>query len=74
MARSSAARWSCDADEALLARRVLAKDAHGQTIRLAPPLVIDPHDLRWGLEQLTTVATDLYGRGKPPITVGAAGR
>lgn len=31
--------------EALLARGVLAKDTHGSTIRLAPPLVIDESDV-----------------------------
>jgi len=38
--------------EGLLRRGVLAKDAHGATIRLAPPLVISEEDLRWGVEQL----------------------
>lgn len=37
---------------ALLARRVLVKDTHGSTIRIAPPLVIDRADLEWGLDQL----------------------
>ncbi len=41
--------------EALLARGVLAKDTHGSTIRLAPPLVIDETDLAWGLDQLAEV-------------------
>jgi len=41
--------------EALMARGVLAKDTHGSTIRLAPPLVISPEDLRWGLDQLADV-------------------
>lgn len=41
--------------EALLARGVLAKDTHGSTIRLAPPLVISAEDLTWGLEQLAAV-------------------
>jgi ornithine--oxo-acid transaminase len=39
--------------EGLLQRGVLSKDAHGKTIRLAPPLVIDEADLRWGMEQLS---------------------
>ncbi|MBC7550295.1 MAG: aminotransferase class III-fold pyridoxal phosphate-dependent enzyme, partial [Cellulomonas sp.] len=39
--------------ERLLARRVLAKDTHGSTIRLAPPLMISADDLDWGLDQLT---------------------
>jgi ornithine--oxo-acid transaminase len=38
--------------EGLLKRGVLAKDAHGHTIRFAPPLVIDEADLRWGMQQL----------------------
>ena len=41
--------------EALMARGVLAKDTHGSTIRLAPPLVISPEDLDWGLDQLAAV-------------------
>ncbi|MGW0362108.1 ornithine--oxo-acid transaminase [Streptomyces sp. NPDC002990] len=41
--------------EKLMERRVLAKDTHGSTIRLAPPLVISKEDLDWGLEQLRTV-------------------
>ena len=39
--------------ERLLARRVLVKDTHGSTIRLAPPLTIAADDLDWGLDQLT---------------------
>lgn len=41
--------------EALMARGVLAKDTHGSTIRLAPPLVISEEDLIWGLDQLAAV-------------------
>ncbi|WP_193605031.1 ornithine--oxo-acid transaminase [Nocardioides dongkuii] len=41
--------------EALMARGVLAKDTHGSTIRLAPPLVISAEDLTWGLDQLAAV-------------------
>jgi ornithine--oxo-acid transaminase len=41
--------------EALMARGVLAKDTHGSTIRLAPPLVVSPEDLSWGLDQLAAV-------------------
>ena len=41
--------------ERLMARGVLAKDTHGSTIRLAPPLVIDAEDLAWGLDQLAAV-------------------
>lgn len=41
-----------DVCEGLLRRGVLAKDAHGSTIRLAPPLVIDEEDLRYAVAQL----------------------
>jgi ornithine--oxo-acid transaminase len=43
--------------EALMARGVLAKDTHGSTIRLAPPLVVTAEDLHWGLDQLQAVVT-----------------
>jgi ornithine--oxo-acid transaminase len=38
--------------ERLLERGVLAKDAHGHTLRLAPPIVISEADLAFSLEQL----------------------
>jgi ornithine--oxo-acid transaminase len=41
--------------EALLARGVLAKDTHGSTIRLAPPLVASADDLDWAVAQLAAV-------------------
>ncbi|QYJ03986.1 ornithine--oxo-acid transaminase [Nocardioides panacisoli] len=41
--------------ESLLDHRVLAKDTHGSTIRLAPPIVISEEDLVWGLDQLGAV-------------------
>ena len=43
--------------EALMVRGVLAKDTHGSTIRLAPPLVVSPEDLAWGLDQLADVVS-----------------
>jgi ornithine--oxo-acid transaminase len=45
-------RTGRDVCEGLLRRGVLAKDAHGRTIRLAPPLVIAEDDLRWGVARL----------------------
>ena len=36
---------------------VLAKDTHGSTIRLAPPLTISKDDLDWSLEQLRKALT-----------------
>ncbi|MEQ6900260.1 ornithine--oxo-acid transaminase [Nocardioides sp. YIM 152588] len=44
--------------ERLMARGVLAKDTHGSTIRLAPPLTISAEDLSWGLDQLEAVLSD----------------
>lgn len=41
--------------ERLLERGVLAKDTHGSTIRLAPPLVISDQDLDFAIEQLAAV-------------------
>jgi ornithine--oxo-acid transaminase len=38
--------------ERLLARGVLAKDTHGQTLRIAPPLVVRATELDWAVEQL----------------------
>ena len=45
--------------EALMAKGVLAKDTHGSTIRLAPPLVVSKKDLDWGLDQLEAVLKEL---------------
>ncbi|MFF4410488.1 ornithine--oxo-acid transaminase [Streptomyces sp. NPDC001262] len=44
-----------EVSERLMERRVLVKDTHGSTIRIAPPLVISKEDLDWGLEQLRAV-------------------
>jgi len=41
--------------ERLAARRVLAKDTHGTTIRLAPPLTISKEELDWALDQVEDV-------------------
>ncbi|WP_299088650.1 ornithine--oxo-acid transaminase [uncultured Microbacterium sp.] len=41
--------------EKLLARGVLVKDTHGQTIRIAPPIVIRATELDWAVEQLRLV-------------------
>ncbi len=38
--------------ERLAARGVLAKETHGNVIRLAPPLVISEDDLSWGLDRI----------------------
>jgi ornithine--oxo-acid transaminase len=41
-----------EACERLATRGVLAKDTHGTTIRLAPPLTISEPDLDWALDQI----------------------
>jgi ornithine--oxo-acid transaminase len=41
--------------ERLAERGVLAKDTHGSTIRLAPPLVVEPEELDFAVEQLRTI-------------------
>ena len=45
--------------ELLMERGVLAKDTHGSTIRLAPPIVVDPADLDWAVDQLEAVLLEL---------------
>ena len=45
--------------EALASRRVLAKDTHGSTIRLAPPIVITEAQLDHGLDQLELALASL---------------
>lgn len=47
--------------ERLMERGVLAKDTHGSTIRLAPPIVIEIDDLDWAVDQLEAVLTELRG-------------
>jgi ornithine--oxo-acid transaminase len=48
-----------DLCEALARRGVLAKDTHGSTIRLAPPIVITEAQLDHGLDQLEPALADL---------------
>jgi ornithine--oxo-acid transaminase len=43
--------------ERLLKRRVLAKDTHGRTLRIAPPLVIEEDELDWAIEQIARELT-----------------
>ena len=54
-----APRHGRDVCEALAAARVLAKDTHGSTIRLAPPIVITEEQLDHGLDQLELALRDL---------------
>jgi ornithine--oxo-acid transaminase len=48
--------------ERLASHGVLAKDTHGSTIRLAPPIVITEAQLDHGLDQLERVLTELGSR------------
>ncbi len=45
--------------EALMRRGVLAKDTHGSTIRLAPPIVVSEEDLGWAVDQLAAVLKEI---------------
>lgn len=47
-----------DIGERLLAKGVIAKDTHGQTLRLAPPLVITADELDLALDALTEALTE----------------
>jgi len=44
-----------EACERLAARGVLAKDTHGSTIRLAPPLVVTADEVDWAVAQLAAI-------------------
>jgi ornithine--oxo-acid transaminase len=48
--------------ERLAQRGVLAKDTHGSTIRLAPPIVVEEEDLVWAVDQLAEVLAELGAR------------
>jgi ornithine--oxo-acid transaminase len=47
--------------ELLMDRGVLAKDTHGSTIRLAPPIVVEAAELDWAVDQLEAVLAELRG-------------
>lgn len=53
--------------EALMKKGVLAKDTHGSTIRLAPPIVISKKDLDWGIDQLEAVLHELQAGKNPQV-------
>jgi ornithine--oxo-acid transaminase len=48
--------------EALMDRGVLAKDTHGSTIRLSPPLTTSDDDLNWAMDRLAEALGDLAAR------------
>ena len=47
------------ASERLMERGVLAKDTHGRTLRLAPPLTVTAAEFEWALERLDEVLAGL---------------
>jgi ornithine--oxo-acid transaminase len=47
-----------EASKRLMALGVLAKDTHGQTIRLAPPLCITAEEVDWAVDRLAQVLTE----------------
>ncbi len=47
--------------EALQARGILAKDTHGQTIRLAPPLVITAEQVDWAVGEIAGALREVVG-------------
>jgi ornithine--oxo-acid transaminase len=49
-----------DVCEHLLDRRLLVKEAHGRSLRLAPPLVIGEDDLDWAVGELEAVLHQLH--------------
>jgi ornithine--oxo-acid transaminase len=57
--------------EQLAERGVLAKETHGTVIRLAPPLIISPEDLDWGLDRLEDVLS--WGAELGALMFGRAG-
>ncbi|MEU1300050.1 ornithine--oxo-acid transaminase [Streptomyces shenzhenensis] len=48
--------------ERLMRRGVLAKETHGATIRLAPPIIAETTDLTWAIEQLAAVLDERTGQ------------
>ncbi|MFG2078378.1 ornithine--oxo-acid transaminase [Nonomuraea maritima] len=48
-----------EVSKALMKRGVLAKDTHGSTIRLAPPIVVSEDDLLWAIDQLADAIYEL---------------
>jgi ornithine--oxo-acid transaminase len=52
-----------DIGERLLAKGVIAKDTHGQTLRLAPPLVITADELDLAVDALTEALAEAAAQG-----------
>jgi ornithine--oxo-acid transaminase len=54
-----------DVCEALMAHGVLAKDTHGSTVRLAPPLTIEPTELDWAMDRFAEAIASLDEGRRP---------
>jgi ornithine--oxo-acid transaminase len=52
-----------DVCERLLERRVLCKDTHRQTVRIAPPLIVDRAELDWAITRVIGVIDELRTAG-----------
>ncbi|CAN5201317.1 ornithine aminotransferase [soil metagenome] len=48
-----------DICERLMARGILSKETHGTVVRLAPPLIIEPEQLEWAVEQIELVLREV---------------
>ena len=48
-----------EASERLAVKGVLAKDTHGSTLRLAPPLVVTAEEIDWAVDQLAAVLAEV---------------
>ena len=53
----------------LLERGVLAKETHGATIRVAPPLVVERDELSWAVAALHAVLTEMSRDDTTPTSV-----
>jgi ornithine--oxo-acid transaminase len=47
--------------EALMSRRILTKETHGQVLRASPSLVIEEHDVDWAVAEITDTIRSLAG-------------
>ena len=48
-----------DVCERLLGKGLLAKETHGSTVRLAPPIVITPEEVDWAVDRLAEVLAEM---------------
>jgi ornithine--oxo-acid transaminase len=60
--RFASARAVC---ERLLAKGVLSKETHDTVVRLAPPLVIERHDLDWALDRFEETLVEVARAPEP---------